>query len=152
MVRITAGELARITGRTTTPPPTKRKYTHKERKHQQAYVKWFKSQYPHVLLVAIPNGEARDSDRRVAAIRGKLLQSMGVHAGALDILIPEWHLWVEMKDIDGVLSAAQIDFIARVTAAGDDVIVAEGVDEAIAKTQEFVRSYRSKFIHSKNTL
>ena len=120
---------------------SKRQCTHKERKHQQAYVKWFKNQYPHVLLVAIPNGEARDSDRRVAAIRGKILQSMGVHAGALDIIIPEWHLWVEMKDIDGVLSAAQIDFIARVTAAGDDVIVAEGVDEAINKTQEFVRNF-----------
>jgi hypothetical protein len=141
MVRITAGELARITGSATTPPSTKRKYTHKERKHQKAYVKWFKRQYPHVLLVAIPNGEARDSDRRVAAIRGKILQSMGVHAGALDILIPEWHLWVEMKDIGGVLSPEQIDFIARVTAAGDDVIVAEGVDEAINKTQEFVRNF-----------
>ena len=143
MVRITAGELARITGRATTPPKAKRKYTHKERKHQKAYVKWFKRQYPQVLLVAIPNGEARYSDRRVAAIRGKILQSMGTHAGALDILIPEWHLWVEMKDFGGSLSPEQIDFIARVTAAGDDVIVAEGVDEAIAKTQEFVRNFSS---------
>lgn len=143
MVRITAGELARITGRATTLPKAKRKYTHKERKHQKAYVKWFKSQYPHVLLVAIPNGEARDSDRRVAAIRGTILQSMGTHAGALDILIPEWHLWVEMKDFGGSLSPEQIDFIARVTAAGDDVIVAEGVDEAINKTQEFVRNFSS---------
>lgn len=143
MVRITAGELARITGKTTAPTTKKRTYTHKERKHQQAYVKWFKGQYPHVLLVAIPNGEARDSDRRVAIIRGKILQSMGVHAGALDILIPEWHLWVEMKDIGKPLSAEQKDFIPRVKAAGYDVIVAEGIDEAIAKTQEFVKNHKT---------
>lgn len=140
MIRITAGELARITGKKAAPIKEKRTYTHKEKKHQKAYVKWFKRQYPRVLLVAIPNGEARDSDRRVAAIRGKILQSMGVHAGALDILIPEWHLWVEMKDIGGTLSQQQIDFIKRVISAGDDVIVAEGIDEAIEKTQAFVRN------------
>ena len=124
----------------------KRSYTHKERKHQIAYVKWFKKQYPKVLLVAIPNGESRDSDRRVAIIRGQILKSMGVHAGALDILIPQWHLWVEIKDIGGRLSKEQEEFLCCVKESGYDVIVAEGIDEAIAKTQDFVRSVRSKFV------
>ena len=77
---------------------------------------------------------------------------MGVHAGALDILIPQWHLWVEMKDIGRSLSKEQEEFLYCVKESGYDVIVAEGIDEAIAKTKDFVRSDRSKFIHSKNTL
>ena len=86
MASISIEEYKRITQK----EKKKRSYTHKERKHQKAYVKWFKKQYPKVLLVAIPNGESRDDDRRVAIIRGKIIKSMGVHAGALDILIPQW--------------------------------------------------------------
>jgi hypothetical protein len=142
MLRITAGQLAKTQEKDSAQQKKKRTYTHKERQHQYAYVEWFKSQYPNTLIVAIPNGEARDSDRRVAAIRGKILQKMGVHAGALDILIPEWHVWVEMKNIGGTLSQNQIEFIKRVSAAGDHVIVAEGVDEAIAKTIYICTKFR----------
>jgi hypothetical protein len=59
-------------------------------------VKWFKLQYPHILIAAIPNGGAR------SPITGAILKAEGVLAGMPDLFIAIAHgcyhgLFIEMK-------------------------------------------------------
>lgn len=104
-----------------------------------AFVTWFRWQFP-ALLFHIPNGELRDSNRGRAAIRGKKLKAMGVIKGVLDLFVPEWFLWIEMKRCKGGrLTPEQKDFKERMEKVGYYVIVANGCDDGIVKVKEFLR-------------
>lgn len=81
------------------------------------------------LLFAIPNGGARSP-----ATAGRL-KAEGVMQGVPDICLPVarggFHsLWLELKAQGGRLSAAQQDVINRLLAAGHQVVVAFGWEEA----------------------
>jgi len=58
---------------------------------QRAFVKWFRAQFPTVLVFAVPNAAMRDY--KLAAY----LRSEGMFAGIPDIHIPEWRTVIEFK-------------------------------------------------------
>ena len=70
------------------PTPSEIPLEHDE---QRAFVKWFRAQYPTVLIFAVPNAAMRDY--KLAAY----LRSEGMFAGIPDLHIPEWRTVIEMK-------------------------------------------------------
>jgi hypothetical protein len=83
---------------------------------------------PDVLWLHAANGERRDK------ITGAKLKRMGVLAGASDLLL--WHrgnsFALELKAPGGRPSEAQLDFMARFSAAGGHTCVAVGLDRSLA--------------------
>lgn len=74
-----------------------------EHEEQCAFVKWFRKQYPGVLIFAVPNAAMRDY--KLAAY----LRSEGMFAGIPDLHIPEWRVVIEMKRRKGsTISAEQL--------------------------------------------
>ena len=73
-----------------------------EHDEQRAFVKWFRIQFPTVLIFAVPNAAMRDY--KLAAY----LRAEGMFAGIPDLHIPEWRTVIEMKRQKGsVISAEQ---------------------------------------------
>ena len=70
------------------PTPSEIPLEHDE---QRAFVKWFRAQYPTVLIFAVPNAAMRDY--KLAAY----LRAEGMFAGIPDLHIPEWRVVIEMK-------------------------------------------------------
>lgn len=62
-----------------------------EHDEQRAFVKWFRAQFPTVLVFAVPNAAMRDY--KLAAY----LRSEGMFAGIPDLHIPEWRTVIEFK-------------------------------------------------------
>jgi hypothetical protein len=84
-----------------------------ESDEQIAFVKWFKAQYPGVLIFSVPNGGSR---RKREALK---LQHEGVVKGVPDLFIPEWRLFIEMKrQKGGVVSPDQKQIMAELTRVG----------------------------------
>lgn len=97
-----------------------------EHEEQRELVRRFRQQFPDVRIFAIPNGGHRNL--KVAA----KLKAEGVAAGAPDLYVPEWHLWIEMKRRSGGrVSPAQSDWHDYLRGIGDTVIVAAGADAAM---------------------
>ena len=92
---------------------------------QAEFVSWFRKTYPGTIIFAIPNGGARSKSQ------GARLRLQGVLAGVFDLMVPEWHLWIEMKRQDGRLSPAQTAFGKAMLEAGYQCMVAYGCDDAI---------------------
>jgi hypothetical protein len=83
-----------------------------ESRLQIACVKWFKYQYPNLILFAIPNGGQR------SAVTGAILKAEGSKAGVSDIMIIEprgmYHgMFIEMKYEKGTLTLDQKEFITQ---------------------------------------
>lgn len=72
-----------------------------EHDEQRAFVKWFRAQYPTVLIFAVPNAAMRDY--KLAAY----LRSEGMFAGIPDLHIPEWRTVIEMKRQKGSTVSAE---------------------------------------------
>ena len=70
------------------PKPSEVPLEHDE---QRAFVKWFRTAYPKVLIFAVPNAAMRDY--KLAAY----LRAEGMFAGIPDIHIPEWRTVIEFK-------------------------------------------------------
>ena len=105
----------------------------KEDLEQIAFVEWFRMQYPTTLIYHIPNGGKRGIQE------GAKFKRMGVVAGILDLHIPRWNCWVEMKrEEGGRLSSDQKKIITYLESIGHTVLVAEGCMQAIQKIKEFV--------------
>ncbi len=101
-----------------------------EHLEQVEFVAWFRKTYPGVRIFAIPNGGAR------SVSQGMALKSEGVVKGVLDIFIPEWLLWVEMKKSKGgVLSPEQKDWIEYLKSIGHKCIVGRGFENAKKQVQ-----------------
>lgn len=96
-----------------------------EHQEQVMFVSWFRQQFRGVRIYAIPNGGERN---RIVAAK---LKREGVSPGVPDTHVPEWRLWVEMKNRDGGrLSDNQKDWIAYLESIGDTVLVCAGFREA----------------------
>ena len=68
---------------------------HQESTIQTSCVKWFRLQYPNLIIYATPNGGSRNS------IEAKRLKAEGVLAGVADltVLLPHGKiLYIEMKN------------------------------------------------------
>lgn len=106
----------------------------KEHDEQVAFVTWFKYQFPHVRIAAIPNGIRTSMRQAVKAKRE------GLSAGYPDLHIPAWSLYIEMKrKKGGVLSPEQKSWhLYLEDHCSSKVIVAKGCDDAITQVEQFL--------------
>ena len=110
-----------------------------EHAEQREFVQFFRRTWPDVRIFAIPNGGPRSLS---AAAR---LRAEGVSKGVLDLFVPEWLLWIEMKKkTNAKLSKEQIDWIEYLEAVGYRCIVAMGADDAIQKISKMKIAQRKK--------
>lgn len=107
-----------------------------EHQEQAAFVAWFKLQFPHVRIAAIPNGIRSSIRQAVKAKRD------GMSKGFPDLMIPAWNLYIEMKRIKGgVLSPEQKDWHHYLEDhCNATVIVSKGCEDAVKKVQEFLQT------------
>jgi len=95
------------------------------------FVKWFKSEYPHIVIMSIRNGGHRNPRERTE----QLME--GLHPGAADLYIPVWKMWIEFKRIKGgVLSEKQEEFRDYVLGIGDKWMLAIGCEDGKNKLCE----------------
>lgn len=105
-----------------------------EHAEQVGFLQWFKLQFPHVLIFAIPNGEKR------AISVAKRLKAEGVTPGVPDLFVPEFNFWIEMKRRKGGrLSERQKRIFAELERAGHAVIVGMGAEDASKKVLDFIK-------------
>lgn len=115
---------AKKSGRAATPIPT-------EHEEQVNFVKWFRLQFPRVMIFAIPNG----GDRH-AAVAAKM-RAEGVTPGVPDLFIPDWRLFLEMKRRKGGrVTPEQKRVMEHLEMAGYTCAVARGFDEAMEFVME----------------
>lgn len=95
-----------------------------EHLEQVTAVRWFRDNYPGVLIFSIPNGGFRHK-----AVAEKM-RLEGVVPGIPDLMIPAWRLFVEMKaETGGRLSPAQKELIPILESAGYQCLVCYGFDD-----------------------
>ena len=96
-----------------------------EHDEQVGFVIWFRSRFPGVLILAVPNGGKRHPGT------ARKLKAEGVVPGVPDLFVPEWSLWVEMKRAKGGrLSPDQREVIAYLESIGHGVIIGHGAEDA----------------------
>jgi hypothetical protein len=91
---------------------------------QVNFVRWFRLQYPGVVIFAIPNGGQR---HKATAAK---LKAEGVVAGVPDIFIPAWAIWIEMKKPGGKVTDSQATMKQYLEGCGYTVYVCYGFDDA----------------------
>lgn len=106
-------------------PPPEVESIPTEHEEQCGFVQWFRRKFPHVRIMAIPNGGWRN-----AATAGKL-KAEGVSRGVPDLFIPEWKLWIEMKRITGGrVSPEQQGWKSYLEQCGYGVLICAGMEQA----------------------
>ena len=99
---------------------------------QIAFVKWFRANYPMVLIWSTPNGGHRNKS---VALKMKLT---GQTPGVPDLFIPEWRLFIEMKrQKGGTVSPEQKAIMAELVRVGYVCQVCNGY----AAAKDFVLSF-----------
>ena len=105
-----------------------------ESQEQIGFVTWWRYKFPDVVIFHIANGGFRN------VVTGQRLRKEGVLKGVPDLMIPAWHLFIEMKRKEGgVISTEQkkmIDYLIRV---GYTVIVGYGAEDASRKVLGFLK-------------
>ena len=102
-----------------------------EHSEQVAFCRWFRLKFPRVLIFAVPNGMSLGGNEHQRAWQMAKLRAAGLVPGVPDLLIPEWHIAVEMKrQAGGRLSAEQKAIHPLFEAIGWTVIVAKGWEDA----------------------
>jgi len=101
-----------------------------EHLEQVRLVSWFRKTYPDTRIFAVPNGGSR------TGLQGAKLKAEGVSPGVPDLCVPAWNLWVEMKrEMGGIVSPVQKDWIAYLEGIGHHVIVGRGFEDARRQIQ-----------------
>ena len=109
------------------------KHIPSEFKEQCDFVEWFKKEYKGVVIMSIRNGGSRTPRERTE----QLME--GLHAGAADLFIPEFRLWVEFKrKKGGVQSDKQKEFEDYVINIGYDYFLALGFEDGKNKLLKFL--------------
>ena len=101
-------------------------------------VKWFRLQYPNVIIASIPNGGKRN------AITASILKQEGVLAGMPDLIVccaknGYSGLFVEMKFGKSKLSANQVEVIEKLKQEGYKVEVCYTFDEFVKVCNEYLK-------------
>lgn len=114
--------------------PTVKNNCPKEHDEQVMFVQWFRLQFPHIRIMAVPNG-VRTSIRQ--AIKAK---REGMSAGFPDLFIPQLNVYIEMKRRKGgVLSPEQKDWHFYLEEhCNAKVFVAKGYEDAIEKLMQYL--------------
>ena len=112
---------------------------HQESDLQQACVKWFKLQYPNLIIFSIPNGGSRN------AIEAARLKIEGVLAGVADLMILKsnlkyYGLFIEMKIGKGRQSESQISFEMYCIHHNYRYTVARSIDEFIRIVENYFKN------------
>lgn len=107
-----------------------------EHEEQVAFVKWFRIQFPHIRIFAIPNGIRTGFKQAIKA------KNEGMSAGVPDLFIPEWGVWLEQKRQKGsVTSPEQKDWHRYLEdRCGHKVIIAYGCTDGVSKIMELTRN------------
>jgi len=106
-----------------------------EHQEQVAFIKWFRLQYKGVKLFAVPNAALRSIG--MAAY----LKAEGMSAGAPDLHIPAFDLYIEFKRIKGgVVSPEQKEWAEYLLQIGKNHFLAYGCDDAIRKIKEITNA------------
>ena len=114
-----------------------------EDKLQAACVKWFRLQYPHLVLFAIPNGGQRN------AITGATLKKTGTLAGVADLflMVDRWSplseecfmgLFIEMKVGKNQLTESQKWFMTKAILHGYGYEICRSFDEFKATIENYL--------------
>jgi hypothetical protein len=99
-----------------------------EHEEQREFVKWFRQEFRHIWIFAIPNGGSR------SLATGARLKAEGVSAGIPDLFVPGLNLWIEMKRTKGgVVDGKQKRWHDYLRSIGHHVIIGYGAENA--KTQ-----------------
>jgi len=106
---------------------------------QVACIRWFKHQYPQLLIYAIPNGGAR------SAATGAMLKAEGVRAGVPDLFLAtargSFHgLYIELKVGKNKSSEAQIDIQERLRCEGYKVVVCYTLESFINEINTYLNN------------
>ncbi|MBR6251963.1 MAG: VRR-NUC domain-containing protein [Bacteroidales bacterium] len=113
---------------------------HDEEHLQIACVRWFRLQYPHIIIHHSPNGGKRGL---LTAIRFK---QMGTIAGFPDLFIAYpakgFHgLFIEMKNgREGVVSQEQKRMLSALDGNGYKTIVVRSFDDFISAVNDYIRA------------
>lgn len=109
-----------------------------EHEEQVNFVRWFRLQFPRVMIFAVPNG----GDRH-AAVAAKM-RAEGVTPGVPDLFIPDWRLFVEMKRRKGGrVTPEQKRVMEHLEMAGYTCAVARGFDEAMDIAMEHYERHQN---------
>jgi hypothetical protein len=103
---------------------------HHESKLQAQCVKWFRYQYPNIILFSIPNGGLRSYK---TAVR---MKQEGALSGVPDLFLAhasgQWHgLFIEMKHGSNGLSERQKEIIPKLEASGYKVELCKSFEDFI---------------------
>jgi hypothetical protein len=114
-----------------------KKYKHDESVIQQNAVKWFRYQYPELLLFAIPNGGARSKTE------ASIMSGEGVLAGVADLFlsVPNSRycgLYIEIKTEKGRQRDSQKIFQAKAERAGYKYAICRSADEFIETINKYI--------------
>ena len=93
---------------------------------QASCVRWFRHQYPHLIIYAVPNGGSRN------VREAQRLKSEGVLAGVADlvVLLPQGKsLYIEMKVKGNCQTDNQKEFQKKVTSLGHTYAVCYTFEE-----------------------
>ena len=102
---------------------------------QREFVSWFRKNYKGIRIIAIPNGGQRNI---ATAAR---LKAEGVTPGVPDLYVPAWHLWIEMKKINGgKISAQQKDWHNYLQLIKHSVIITAGFEDAQSQVKDFIET------------
>lgn len=113
-----------------------------EHRIQQACVRWFNLQYPHLRgrLFAVPNGGRRD------VVTGAKLKAEGVVAGVADLILLVTNkafgaLLIEMKKPGGIQSAAQRQWQEIVTRGGEyKYVICRSIYDFMREIRDFLNN------------
>lgn len=106
----------------------------REEEEQINFVAWFRQNYPDDVIFMIRN----DGGRSPREKNQQLL--LGLHAGASDLEIPRWNIYLEMKrQKGGRQSEEQKEFERYIKSIGKHYILANGCKEAIEKFKEAIK-------------
>ena len=104
----------------------KRKPRHIEEPIQVACVKWFRLQYPKLIIFAVPNGGSRN------LYEAKNMKDAGVLKGVADLVIVGNNgrvLFVEMKAGKNKQEASQVIFQQKVENLGHKYIICRSLEQ-----------------------
>lgn len=97
-----------------------------EDQEQEAFVQWFRLQFPKVRIFSIPSGGVRHWKT------ANTMKATGVSRGIPDLFVPAWNLWIEMKrQKGGKVSPEQKDWLAYLEShCGHSTLVCYGCEDA----------------------
>ena len=112
---------------------------HQESSLQIACVKWFRLQYPKLLLTSFPNGGNRDR------ITGAILKAEGAVAGSPDLFLflPNKYfsgLAIEMKSEKGRQSESQIQWQKKAELFGYKYVICRSFEEFRNEVENYLKN------------